>query len=64
MISPAKVPTAPAISDARRSGLGDIFFDNICITKIKDKLEMMKFRKQIQMICKPTLSSNHLRKGN
>ena len=29
---------------------GDIDFDNVCITKIKSNKEMMKFRKQIQMI--------------
>ena len=29
---------------------GDIFFDNTCITKIKHRSELMKFRKQIQMI--------------
>ncbi len=36
---------------------GDIFFDNICITKIKKKSEMMKFRKQIQMIFQDPYSS-------
>ena len=36
---------------------GDIFFDNICITKIKDNTEMMKFRKQIQMIFQDPYSS-------
>jgi len=36
---------------------GDIFFDNTCITKIKDKNELMKFRKQIQMIFQDPYSS-------
>ncbi len=36
---------------------GDVFFDNICITKIKNKTEMMKFRKQIQMIFQDPYSS-------
>jgi peptide/nickel transport system ATP-binding protein len=36
---------------------GDIFFDNICITKIKNNTEMMKFRKQIQMIFQDPYSS-------
>ena len=29
---------------------GEIFFDNVCVTKIKKNKEMMNFRKQIQMI--------------
>jgi len=36
---------------------GDIFFDNVCITKIKHKYELMKFRKQIQMIFQDPYSS-------
>ena len=36
---------------------GDIFFDNVCVTKIKHNLEMMKFRKQIQMIFQDPYSS-------
>jgi len=36
---------------------GDIFFDNICVTKIKNNSEMMKFRKQIQMIFQDPYSS-------
>ena len=36
---------------------GDIFFDNFCITKIKKNSEMMKFRKQIQMIFQDPYSS-------
>jgi len=36
---------------------GDIDFDNVCITKIKKNSEMMKFRKQIQMIFQDPYSS-------
>ena len=36
---------------------GDIFFDNICVTKIKANTEMMNFRKQIQMIFQDPYSS-------
>ena len=36
---------------------GDIFFDNVCITKIKQRSELMKFRKQIQMIFQDPYSS-------
>ncbi len=36
---------------------GDIYFDNVCITKIKNNKEMMKFRKQIQMIFQDPYSS-------
>ncbi len=36
---------------------GDIDFDNVCITKIKGNKEMMKFRKQIQMIFQDPYSS-------
>ena len=36
---------------------GDIDFDNVCITKIKNNKEMMKFRKQIQMIFQDPYSS-------
>ncbi len=36
---------------------GEIFFDNICITKIKKNKEMMNFRKQIQMIFQDPYSS-------
>ena len=36
---------------------GDINFDNVCITKIKSNKEMMKFRKQIQMIFQDPYSS-------
>jgi len=36
---------------------GDIDFDNVCITKIKSNKQMMKFRKQIQMIFQDPYSS-------
>ncbi len=36
---------------------GDIFFDNVCITKIKQRSGLMKFRKQIQMIFQDPYSS-------
>ena len=36
---------------------GDIYFDKTCITKINDNREMMKFRKQIQMIFQDPYSS-------
>ena len=36
---------------------GEIFFDNVCVTKLKQNNEMMKFRKQIQMIFQDPYSS-------
>ena len=36
---------------------GDIFFDSTCITKINNRSELMKFRKQIQMIFQDPYSS-------
>ena len=36
---------------------GDIYFNKTCITKINDNREMMKFRKQIQMIFQDPYSS-------
>jgi len=36
---------------------GDIYFNNVCITKIKSNKEMLKFRKQIQMIFQDPYSS-------
>ena len=36
---------------------GEIFFDKVCITKIKKNKEMMNFRKQIQMIFQDPYSS-------
>jgi len=52
-----KSTIAKMIVNLFKPSSGDIFFDNICITKIKDKLEMMKFRKQIQMIFQDPYSS-------
>ena len=36
---------------------GDIYFNDVCITKIISNKEMMKFRKQIQMIFQDPYSS-------
>ena len=36
---------------------GDIYFDDVCITQIKKNKEMLKFRKQIQMIFQDPYSS-------
>tara|TARA_B100001123_G_scaffold108921_1_gene126784 strand:+ start:291 stop:1976 length:1686 start_codon:yes stop_codon:yes gene_type:complete len=36
---------------------GDIYFNDVCITKIKSNKEMLKFRKQIQMIFQDPYSS-------
>ena len=36
---------------------GDIYFDDVCITKIKKNKDMLKFRKQIQMIFQDPYSS-------
>ena len=52
-----KSTIAKMIVNLLRPSAGDIFFDNICITKIKHNSEMMKFRKQIQMIFQDPYSS-------
>ncbi len=52
-----KSTIAKMIVNLFKPSSGDIFFDNICITKIKNNLEMMKFRKQIQMIFQDPYSS-------
>ena len=52
-----KSTIAKMIVNLYRPSAGDIFFDNICITKIKHNSEMMKFRKQIQMIFQDPYSS-------
>ncbi len=52
-----KSTIAKIIVNLFKPSSGDIFFDNICITKIKKNLEMMKFRKQIQMIFQDPYSS-------
>ena len=52
-----KSTIAKMIVNLFKPSSGDIFFDNICITKIKNNTEMMKFRKQIQMIFQDPYSS-------
>jgi peptide/nickel transport system ATP-binding protein len=52
-----KSTIAKMIVNLFKPSFGDIFFDNICITKIKKNSEMMKFRKQIQMIFQDPYSS-------
>ena len=52
-----KSTIAKMIVNLFKPSTGDIFFDDICITKIKHKSEMMKFRRQIQMIFQDPYSS-------
>jgi peptide/nickel transport system ATP-binding protein len=52
-----KSTIAKMIVNLFKPSVGDIFFDNNCITKIKHNSEMMKFRKQIQMIFQDPYSS-------
>ncbi len=52
-----KSTIAKMIVNLFRPSSGDIYFDNVCITKIKNKKEMLKFRKQIQMIFQDPYSS-------
>jgi len=52
-----KSTIAKMIVNLYRPSAGDIDFDNVCITKIKSNKEMMKFRKQIQMIFQDPYSS-------
>ena len=52
-----KSTIAKMIVNLFKPSSGDIFFDKNCITKIKDNKEMMKFRKQIQMIFQDPYSS-------
>ncbi len=52
-----KSTIAKMIVNLYKPSEGEIFFDNICITKIKQNSEMMKFRKQIQMIFQDPYSS-------
>jgi len=52
-----KSTIAKMIVNLFKPSSGDIFFDNICITQIKKNSEMMKFRKQIQMIFQDPYSS-------
>jgi peptide/nickel transport system ATP-binding protein len=52
-----KSTIAKIIVNLFKPSSGDILFDNSCITKIKQNSEMMKFRKQIQMIFQDPYSS-------
>ena len=52
-----KSTIAKMIVNLFKPSSGEIFFDNVCITKIKKNSEMMKFRKQIQMIFQDPYSS-------
>jgi len=52
-----KSTIAKMIVNLFKPSAGDIFFDNICVTKIKKSTEIMKFRKQIQMIFQDPYSS-------
>ena len=52
-----KSTIAKMIVNLFKPSSGEIFFDNICITKIKKDKEMMNFRKQIQMIFQDPYSS-------
>ena len=52
-----KSTIAKMIVNLFKPSAGNIFFDNVCITKIKQNSEMMKFRKQIQMIFQDPYSS-------
>ena len=52
-----KSTIAKMIVNLYQPSAGDIFFDKICVSKIKNKYELMKFRKQIQMIFQDPYSS-------
>jgi peptide/nickel transport system ATP-binding protein len=52
-----KSTIAKMIVNLFKPSAGNIFFDNVCITKIKQNSEIMKFRKQIQMIFQDPYSS-------
>jgi peptide/nickel transport system ATP-binding protein len=52
-----KSTIAKMIVNLFKPSSGEIFFDNVCITKIKKNSEMMNFRKQIQMIFQDPYSS-------
>ncbi len=52
-----KSTIAKMIVNLFKPSSGEIFFDNVCITKIKKNKEMMNFRKQIQMIFQDPYSS-------
>ena len=52
-----KSTIAKMIVNLFKPSSGEIFFDNVCVTKIKRNKEMMNFRKQIQMIFQDPYSS-------
>ena len=52
-----KSTIAKMIVNLYKPSSGDIYFDNTCITQIRNNREMMKFRKQIQMIFQDPYSS-------
>jgi len=52
-----KSTIAKMIVNLFRPSSGEIYFNDVCITKIKNNKEMMKFRKQIQMIFQDPYSS-------
>jgi peptide/nickel transport system ATP-binding protein len=52
-----KSTIAKMIVNLFKPSSGDIFFDSTCITKINNRSELMKFRKQIQMIFQDPYSS-------
>ena len=52
-----KSTIAKMIVSLFRPSSGEVYFNDVCITKIKSNKEMMKFRKQIQMIFQDPYSS-------
>ena len=52
-----KSTIAKMIVNLFKPSSGNIFFENVCITKIKQRSGLMKFRKQIQMIFQDPYSS-------
>ncbi len=52
-----KSTIAKVIVNLYKPSSGDIYFDDVCITKIKKNKDMLKFRKQIQMIFQDPYSS-------
>ena len=52
-----KSTIAKMIVNLFKPSSGEIFFDKVCVTKIKKNSEMMSFRKQIQMIFQDPYSS-------